>query len=606
MFNKIRVLFLCSLCGVLFMTAVTPLWAAEGKLWGKPFNLHGFFRQEAAWGWSDDVSWQNMSDYMTVQFEGDYAISDKVNLYFITRAQADWAYDIRGDTFGSHKPNLPQFMPDFMQWAGAKFGLIDLNYDFHDGRHKNQFNWRENDRGLELLREFYLDISPTENLSFRIGKQQVVWGETDGLRLMDLINPSDWSKDFILRDSDAGYEETRIPLWLLKGEYYFGEVGEQLNDVALEMIWNWNIKTTQVYLGQTKTGQNAFGFGAGEGGVWGLPYPNFPPFGKFNLRDEKEASKINNSEIAAKLKFTVAKSWMFTLNYFYGWQRDFVLKVRRPGYFFPLSNFPASQIPPFSILYNFITDVYGLPRGSLDNLGLAVDFDLYYPRMQIAGFTLNKDLHWLTWRASSPVLRVEALYEFKKTFNSNGKGWSSNPLNAPLQAAGFPVILAGDWSGLPGANYREGVKRRDQIRYVLGFDWQIWCKTLNPQKTFFTSFQFAHFYTLNLGDYKFLNAPYYYNKSFGVSPWNIPQSQYFISFLVMTEYDHARILPLILFVQDIEAEAWWIKAKCEFAYGDHWRPEIGMYWINGNDNTGKSFGLFDNRDEMYIKIKYQF
>lgn len=599
MFNKVKLLFLCLLCSAFLMTAASPLWAVEGQLLGKPFNLHGFFRQEGAWGLSDDVRWENISDYMTLQLEGDYTIAEKkVSLYFIVRGQADWVYDIRGDTFGSHEPNLPQFMPDFMQWAGAKFGMIDLDYDFHDGRHKNQFNWRENDQALEVLREFYFDITPTENLSFRIGKQQVVWGETDGLRLMDIINPSDYSKDFILRDSDAGYEETRIPLWLIKGEYYFGEFGNQLNDVALELIWNWNIKTTQLYLGRTKTGQNAFGFGAGEGGIWGLPFPNFPPFGKFNLRDEKEGSKVNNSEVAARLKFTVAKSWMFTLNYFYGWQRDFVLKVARPAYPFPISNFPANSIPPFNILYG----AAGLP----DNVGLAVDFDLYYPRMQVAGFTLNKDMKWFTWRASSPVLRVEALYEFKKPFNSNGKGWSSNPLNGPLQAAGFPVIIAGDWSGLPGANYKEGIKRRDQIRYVLGFDWQLWCKKLNPQKTFFTSFQFAHYHTLNMGDYKFLNAPYYYNKSFGVSPWSIPADQFFLSFLVNTEYDHGRILPLILWVDDIKAKAQWVKAKCEFAYGDHWRPEIGMYWINGNDNTGKSFGLFKDMDEMYLKIKYQF
>jgi hypothetical protein len=280
---------------------------------------------------------------------------------------------------------------------------------------------------------------------------------------------------------------------------------------------------------------------------------------------------------------------MFTLNYFHGWQRDFVLRVRQPA-----NRFYPNQGWSFFDLTNF-------------PVGLQVDFDMWYPRMEIVGFTLNKDLHWLTWRASSPVLRVEAIYEFDKPFNCNGKSWvRNNPLNVLLQGLNSPLLLAGDWSGLPGANPNEGVKFRDQIRYVIGIDWQLWCRTLNPQKTFFTSFQFGHFYILNKDGYKFLNAPYFYNKKFRISPWDIPQNQYFISFLVTTEYDHSRILPLILFVQDIEAEAWWIKAKCEFAYGDHWRPEVGIYWINGNDNTGKSFGLFDNRDELYVKIKYQF
>ena len=589
MLQKTKIIFFCFLCGAFLMAAATPLWGIDGTILGKPYNVHGFFRQEAAWGWSDDESWGNMSDYMTVQFEGNYGISDKIQMYFILRGEADWVYDIRGDSFGSHKPNNSQFMPDWFDWLALKTGNSNLSYDYKDGRHKNQFNWRENDRGWEILREFYFDLNPTDKLSFRIGKQQVVWGETDGLRLMDIINPSDWSKEFILRDSDAGYEETRIPLWLIKGEYYFGHVGDRFSDVALEVIWNpGDIETTRVYLGRQKLGQNAFGFGAGEGGVWGLPYPNFPFFGKFNLRDAKHSGGIDNSEFALRFKFTIDESWMFTLNYFHGWADDFVLRVTPPNPNFPNVGFSFFDLEHFPV-------------------ALEVDFDLWYPRMEVVGFTLNKDMHWLTWRASSPVLRVEALYEFDKAFNSNGNSWArDNPLNNVLIPIGFPLLLPGDWSGLPGAQSTQGVKFRDQIRYVLGFDWQLWCKPLNPEKTFFTSFQFAHYHIMNKGNLHLLNAPYFYNKSFKISPWDIPEDQFFVSFLCMTEYDHGRILPLFLFVQDINAEAWWIKAKCQFAYGDHWRPEIGFFWINGNDDTGKSFGLFDNRDQLFVKIKYQF
>ena len=89
---------------------------------------------------------------------------------------------------------------------------------------------------------------------------------------------------------------------------------------------------------------------------------------------------------------------------------------------------------------------------------------------------------------------------------------------------GFPLLLPGDWSGLPGARSTEGVKFRDQIRYVLGFDWQLWCKTLNPEKTFFTSFQFAHYHILNKGSLHLLNAPYFYNKNFKIS-FRLPQKK---------------------------------------------------------------------------------
>jgi len=72
-----------------------------------------------------------------------------------------------------------------------------------------EWEWNINDRGWEVFREIYFDIY-TENFQFRIGKQQVIWGESDGLRLMDCINPQDMRYEFNLRDSD---EAMNIPVF---------------------------------------------------------------------------------------------------------------------------------------------------------------------------------------------------------------------------------------------------------------------------------------------------------------------------------------------------------------------------------------------------------
>lgn len=597
MFNKVKIiLFLCLLGSAFLTTAATPLWAIEANFLGSPTTFHGYIDQESAWGLYGDQAGQNMSDYMIVQFEAESKISDKLKWLCILRGTADWAYSWNPDNWGSNYPNLPQFEPDWTKWYLEKTGVIHRNYSFMDGRNINQFNWNQpDDHAWEIFREFYFDIAPNEKLSFRIGKQQVGWGETDGLRLMDIINPLDMTKDFILRDSDAGYQDTRIPLRMIKGDYYFGMFGKSLSDVALELIWNMDIQRNRLTIGRTEDGANAFGAYAGEGGVWGVPYPNFPSFGCFNLTDGKQASTFKNSEVASRLKFTLNNSWMFTLNFFYGWQRDFVLKVM-PGNagsysVISLPGFPGFTVPPGVTL---------IPP----NYGLLVNYEEYYARMKIVGFTLNHDIKELTWRASSPVLRVEALYEFNKPFNNNGKSWNTNAINAELP--GTPVTLAGDWSGLPGTNPKNGIVYKDQIRYVIGLDWQLWCKLLNPQKTFFNSFQFAHFITLDMADDHLLNAPFFYTQNFKVNPWAIPANQFFFSYLLSSEYDHGRILPLALFVEDLESHAQWLKVKCAFAYGDHWRPEIGFYYINGNSSTGKSFGLFKEDDQFYFKIKYQF
>ncbi len=67
------------------------------------------------------------------------------------------------------------------------------------------------------LREFYLDLAGDRG-KLRLGRQQVVWGKTDGLRLLDLINPQDF-REFILDD----FIDSRIPLWMARGDYYIGD-----------------------------------------------------------------------------------------------------------------------------------------------------------------------------------------------------------------------------------------------------------------------------------------------------------------------------------------------------------------------------------------------
>src|SRR3989304_3136301 len=49
------------------------------------------------------------------------------------------------------------------------------------------------------VQELYVDIQQG-SLFLRLGKQQVVWGESDGLRLADIINPLDFRWHYFLED----------------------------------------------------------------------------------------------------------------------------------------------------------------------------------------------------------------------------------------------------------------------------------------------------------------------------------------------------------------------------------------------------------------------
>ncbi len=68
------------------------------------------------------------------------------------------------------------------------------------------------DHGDLELREAYID-GFAGDVFVRLGKQQVVWGQADGLRVLDVLNPIDY-REFILPDLD----ERRIPLWMLNAE----------------------------------------------------------------------------------------------------------------------------------------------------------------------------------------------------------------------------------------------------------------------------------------------------------------------------------------------------------------------------------------------------
>jgi len=65
----------------------------------------------------------------------------------------------------------------------------------------------------DWLKELYVDIL-SDRLDVRLGRQQVVWGTADGVKILDAVNPTDM-REFTLDD----YADSRIPLWMLKLEY---------------------------------------------------------------------------------------------------------------------------------------------------------------------------------------------------------------------------------------------------------------------------------------------------------------------------------------------------------------------------------------------------
>lgn len=119
----------------------------------------------------------------TIQLEAEYQLTDNIHLFAIFREWYDSAYDAES------------------KWRRRK------------GNRKKM----SRTKGVDWLRECYVDFL-TDNLDIRIGKQQVVWGTADGVKILDIVNPIDYT-EFNLELTRGRDADVRIPLWMMKVEY---------------------------------------------------------------------------------------------------------------------------------------------------------------------------------------------------------------------------------------------------------------------------------------------------------------------------------------------------------------------------------------------------
>jgi hypothetical protein len=95
-----------------------------------------------------------------------------------------------------------------------------------------------NDR-LDFIREAYVtktfNMDEGKSTFLKVGKQQVVWGRTDLFRVLDVINPVDYSRNNIYDE----LQDIRIPMWIAQAEYRMGG-NEAMQDRNVSVVWNFD------------------------------------------------------------------------------------------------------------------------------------------------------------------------------------------------------------------------------------------------------------------------------------------------------------------------------------------------------------------------------
>ena len=88
---------------------------------------------------------------------------------------------------------------------------VELNL-MRDSKGIGKYDSNESYTQRDALREVYVDTT-VDDWSIRAGKQQVVWGTADGMKLLDAINPTDYSEM-----AQNQMEDSRIPVFMINAE----------------------------------------------------------------------------------------------------------------------------------------------------------------------------------------------------------------------------------------------------------------------------------------------------------------------------------------------------------------------------------------------------
>ena len=135
-----------------------------------------------------------------------------------------------------------------------------------------------------------------DDFDLRIGQQQIIWGKTDGIRMLDIINPLDL-REFILDD----FLDSRIGLWSARLNYY-SDIGGTEHE--FEFIVVPDARPAQL---------------APFGSRWGFSLPAIPPgIRVHNLAIEQPNWSLRNTELGFAWRANIS-GWDVSLNYYDGW-----------------------------------------------------------------------------------------------------------------------------------------------------------------------------------------------------------------------------------------------------------------------------------------------
>lgn len=384
-----------------------------------------------------------------------------------------------------------------------------------------------NDR-LDFIREAYLNadinIEGGRILNLKVGKQQIVWGRTDLFRVLDVLNPVDYSRHNIYDE----LEDIRIPMWMAQLEYRMGATNT-FDDLNFSMVWNFD-KFRPSNLGQGGSPYailDAGSFFRGMKNCWdnGCTVSNFAggaaatDFPKHTIGIRKVHMpdwSLSNTQLGAKVEGEF-KGVGFSVN-------ALTYRSHLPS----LRGGIAARNP---FIADGVLDPIGTGETGGDELvrPYLIAFDMYFPRINLVGASLD-----FYSDALKSVFRIEGAYTTGEEFANTLK----------------PRLFSDS----------------DVFRYVVGWDRPTFIPFLNKKRAFLISAQVFGQHILD-HDSKRVN---------GIDV-GIPDEEvnHIATLLVKGWFKNDRVSPQVIFAHDFGAKATTIAPSVDWLVSDNLRVTFG-------------------------------
>jgi hypothetical protein len=217
--RRLRLIALSALLGVATLLGAVTSAQASTRIGNAELQMWYRMRHTFHTAGGDNLNWVQWRNEVYFWFIYDRFVDngkilgqDKLEIPFVENATLNIRYRFRADPVWTIRESYTK------------------RYDPHE---RKSYLFPENG-----FRDAFLDLDFGQvgigKLSARIGNQQIVWGESDLYRSIDVINPLR-----IDQNQGAGekFDEFRSPIWALKLNYHIGNVGSWFSNVYIEPFY---------------------------------------------------------------------------------------------------------------------------------------------------------------------------------------------------------------------------------------------------------------------------------------------------------------------------------------------------------------------------------